>query len=137
MRSRLNRGTLEGRKEADGWVVYLPVEPTVDQPSPTVERPSTDREPTVAPDALLTSKDETITALRDEVAFLRRELETRTDELQRRDVLLREALERIPQLPANVATAPQAAPVVHPTPEPTTAAADASVPWWRFWERWR
>jgi hypothetical protein len=41
-----------------------------------------------------------IASLKDEVAFLRRELETRTDELQRRDVLLREALQRVPQLAA-------------------------------------
>ncbi len=135
VRSRLNRGTLEGRKEEDGWVVYLPVEvpiePTVDQPSPTVERPSTDREPTVATDALLSSKDETITALRDEVAFLRRELETRTDELQRRDVLLREALERIPQLPASLSTTPP------PPPAEVSPETDNPMPWWRFWERWR
>ena len=166
VRSRLNRGTLEGRKEEDGWVVYLPVEPTVDQPSPAVERPSTDREPTVAPDALLTSKDETITALRDEVAFLRRELETRTDELQRRDVLLREALERIPQLPANVAPPSQAAPAAHHAPDDddeddlvltadrplrgpsapigppawrTSERVEAErLPWWRrWWERWQ
>ncbi len=136
VRSRLNRGTLEGRKEADGWVVYLPVEPTVDQPSPTVERPSTDREPTVVPDALLASKDETITGLRDEVAFLRRELETRTDELQRRDVLLREALERIPQLPSTVAAAHHVAREPQHATVNTEPAGAASVPWWRFWERW-
>ncbi len=131
VRSRLNRSTLEGRKEEDGWVAYLPVEPTVDRPSSTVERPSTDREPTVASDALLTSKDETITALRDEVAFLRRELETRTDELQRRDVLLREALERIPQLPASLPTTPA------PTPAEVSPDRHTDTPWWRFWERRR
>ncbi len=136
VRSRLNRGTLEGRKEEDGWVVYLPVEPTVDQPSPTVERPSSDRGPTVAPDALLAGKDETIAGLRDEVAFLRRELETRTDELQRRDVLLREALERIPQLPSTVAAAHHVAREPQHATVNTEPAGAASVPWWRFWERW-
>ncbi len=136
VRSRLNRGTLEGRKEANGWAVYLPAEPTVDQPSPTVERPSTDREPTVAPDALLASKDETIAGLRDEVAFLRRELETRTDELQRRDVLLREALERIPQLPSTVAAAHHVAREPQHATVNTEPAGGAAVPWWKFWERW-
>ncbi len=111
-------------------------DPGHERPSSTVDRPSTDREPTVAPDALLTSKDETITALRDEVAFLRRELETRTDELQRRDVLLREALERIPQLPANVTTPLQASPVVHHRPETTDATLSASRSWWQAWRRW-
>ena len=48
------------------------------------DRPGTDRD-------LIAAKDETIGALRSEVEHLRAELATRTDELQRRDVLLREA----------------------------------------------
>ena len=41
IRSRLNRGTLDGRKDAGGWVVLLPrPAATVDQPSPTGQQPS-------------------------------------------------------------------------------------------------
>jgi len=84
------------------------------------DRPGTDRD-------LIAAKDETIGALRSEVEHLRAELATRTDELQRRDVLLREALGRIPALGAGqdapsspAAAPPPATPPVreHPSPPP-------------------
>jgi hypothetical protein len=119
IRARLHRKTLGGEKINGEWRVYLDRVDSVQ----TTERQDTDRIPTVdrqddqqdatavKQDAdrhtdspsivgqLIASKDETIARLDAEVEFLRRELETRTDELQRRDVLLREALGRIPQLP--------------------------------------
>lgn len=71
--------------------------------------------------------------LREQLAERSRELAA---ERERFDVLHREALARIPALGAGQ-DAPQAAPAVHHAPEPTNAATDTSVPWWRFWERWR
>jgi len=129
VRSRLNRGTLDGRKDAGGWVVLLTrPSATVDQPSPTGQqpaatghRPGTDRD-------LISAKDETIGALRSEVEHLRAELATRTDELQRRDVLLREALGRIPALGAGDDVAPER------DGTSTTPSAPASP--WRRVRRW-
>ncbi len=129
VRKRLHRGTLAGEKIGETWRVFLEAEtveePAQDRPDPSSREPDSDR---TRPDAL-------VEALREEVAFLRRELETRTDELQRRDVLLREALARIPALGAG-----QDAPVAAPKPQhevpPVVPAAGPSVPWWKFWERW-
>jgi hypothetical protein len=64
-----------------------------------------------------------IASLKDEIAFLRRELETRTDELQRRDVLLREALQRVPQLAAGeTARSSDTGPVDSARPGPNSEA---------------
>jgi hypothetical protein len=109
VRMRLKRATLAGEKRDGRWVVYLPTptqqDGTGDHTAP--ERPSqqpteqaTERDPTPDPTPLVAVYESLVASQREEIAFLRRELETRTDELQRRDVLLREALTRFPQLPA-------------------------------------
>ena len=129
VRSRLNRGTLEGRKEPDGWVVYLPLAgPTVAQPSPTVDRPSDDRAPTVA------ALEAMIAGQREEIAFLRDQLDQRSRELaaerERSDVLMREALARIPALAAGEAPSAPPGPPQHA--EPSEPAEDAPSAWRRF-----
>ena len=135
VRSRLNRGTRDGRKDAGGWVVLLPrpsapvdqPSPTGQQPSATGHRPGTDRD-------LIAAKDETIGALRSEVEHLRAQLATRTDELQRRDVLLREALGRIPALGAGQ-DAPSSPAAPPPPAPPRVREPPSRPPWWRFWQR--
>jgi len=140
VRSRLNRGTLDGRKDAGGWVVLLPrpsatgqqPPPTVDQPSPTGHRPSADRDAIAAYEALAETQQA-------EIAFLRKQLARRSRELaaerERFDVLHREALTRIPALGAgrDAPDASPAAPGATETPEPKPST---SAPWWRVWERW-
>jgi len=135
VRSRLNRGTLDGRKDAGGWVVLLPrPSATVDQPSPTGQQPSaTGHRPGTDRD-LIAAKDETIGALRSEVEHLRAELATRTDDLQRRDVLLREALGRIPALGAGQ-DAPSSPAAPPPPAPPRVREPPSRPPWWRFWQR--
>ena len=78
---------------------------------------------------LLASKDAQIAQLAGETAFLRDQLDQRSRELaaerERADILHREALSRIPALPAGDLG-----------PHDATATPAASpTPWWRFWER--
>ena len=89
-RKRLRAGLLRGERRGDRWYVWI-------APTPDDSGPIPDENQTV-PDA----RDRLIDALESEVGFLRQELQTRTDELERRDVLLREALVQVPQLPAGV-----------------------------------
>jgi hypothetical protein len=122
IRARLHRGTLFGVKDSGEWRVYLD-RPEEDRQAPTGERQDTDRidpvgrqdtrQDATAPQqdtdrqtdspgaaAVVAVYEQLVAAQREEIAFLRSELEARTDELQRRDVLLREALGRIPALAA-------------------------------------
>jgi hypothetical protein len=52
------------------------------------------------PDALIAAKDETIGELRDRVEALERQLDARQEEIRRRDILLANLVERVPQLEA-------------------------------------
>jgi excisionase family DNA binding protein len=101
IRKRLSRGQLQGEKVGGTWVVFLPAatsqtihseyfDRTPDRPRPEADRTGPD------------DRDRLIAALENDIQFLRRELDTRNDELERRDVLLREALGRIPALPAGL-----------------------------------
>lgn len=85
-----------------------------------------------APDSLALDY---IASLKSEITFLRTELETRTDELQRRDVLLREALGRIPQLSAGESSGPPAASPAGQGEEMerdrTPNTSQESRSWWR------
>ncbi len=130
VRKRIQRGKLTGQKTDTGWTVVW-TEPDI--------RPDT--VPTAVPD-LAPLVDE----LRDHVAYLRehlaREQEARSEadrrhaaEAERRDVLHREALARIPALGAG-RDAPDASPAAPGAPEPPAPKSVASVPWWRVWERW-
>ena len=119
VRSRLNRGTLDGRKDANGWVVYPPrpsatgqqLSPTVDQPPATGHRPSTDRDAIAAYEALAETQQAEIAFLREQLAQRSRELAA---ERERFDVLHREALGRIPAL--GPGGAPERAPAASPAP---------------------
>ncbi len=133
VRKRLQRGTIAGEKIGDTWRVFLEAEaPPVDRPDVSSPRPESDRTATSGPDPL-------VETLREEVAYLREQLAERSRELaaerERFDVLHREALARIPALGAGQ-DAPSASPQPRHATEATEPAADTSVPWWKFWERW-
>ena len=163
IRARLHRKTLDGEKVNGEWRVYFDSRDA----NRTSTRQDTDRNAAVdrqdsqqdatgtKQDAdrqgdsplilqLVAAKDETIETLRSEIDFLRRELDTRNDELERRDVLLREALGRIPQLPMGDsggirADPPTASPQAHheeiavnrDASTSQSAPVVASVKWWR------
>ena len=129
VRKRIQRGKLTGQKTDTGWTVVW-IEPDI--------RPDTVQ--TAVPD-LAPLVDE----LRDQVAYLRehlaleREARAAADirhaaEIERRDVLMREALARIPALGAgqDASDAAPAAPGGADTVKPGSAAPAS---WWRFWER--
>jgi len=161
VRMRLKRGTLTGMKIEGHWVVYLPAptkQPTPSDPAPTEHVPTPDQTPTEHPIKQTTERDPTPTnpviavyeqlveSQREEIAFLRRELDTRNDELERRDVLLREALGRIPSLPAGDSGGMR----TDPPSDPPQAQGEAIAPdrgsdtlrsetattrrWWAFWK---
>jgi len=92
VRKRLNRGQLHGEKVAGVWVVFLPAETSQSGHGASTNWTADQ----TGPD----DRDRLIAALESDIDFLRRELDTRNDELERRDVLLREALGRIPALSA-------------------------------------
>ncbi len=146
IRRRLHRGTLAGAKTVDGeWRVWLPDGEAGAPPGPPPGQPPGERQDTARtpPAAQEVAPHPAIEALlesqRQEIAYLRDQLDQRSRELaaerERFDVLHREALARIPALGAG-----QDAPVAAPEPQRETETAgatpDASVPWWRFWERW-
>jgi hypothetical protein len=94
VRKRIQRGKLTGHKTDTGWTVEW-IDP--DSGPETVQTTSTEAS------ALIESLQSQVAYLRDQVTA---EREARTEaerrhaaEIERRDVLFREALERIPQMP--------------------------------------
>jgi hypothetical protein len=123
VRKRIARGTIpHDRDEAGRVYVYL-------SPSETVHK--TDQDST-QDDATKTVQDAYIQSLQDQVAFLRRELE-------RKDAILLNLTERIPQLEAP-SEARESSQTVEEEPEkaethPATQGAQDGTqrPWWRRW----
>jgi hypothetical protein len=98
-RKRLHSGSLTGERRGGRWYVHVPNSATVADVEPeTIPDVKPDQTEPI-PDA----RDRLIAALEDDVEFLRRQVEEserrHAVEIERRDVLLREALGRIPQLP--------------------------------------
>src|SRR5215212_8119959 len=122
VRKRIARGTIPHDRDDSGRVyVYL-------SPSETVHKTDQD---TIQDDATKTVQDAYIRSLEDQIAFLRRELE-------RKDGILLNLTERIPQLeapqearqsPERVEEEPERA----AEPRPATGEAQEGVqrPWWR------
>ena len=140
VRKRLHRGTLAGAKVAGEWRVWLPVgrgSDTTDRPDPrpdaTGPGPDADRtgDRTLV-EALIAGKDAEIAYLRDRLEDALRQL---TAERERFDVLMREALARIPALGAGeTATAAPSAPPQPPRrAEDAEPAEDAPGVWRRLW----
>ena len=121
VRKRIARGTIPHDRDDSGRVyVYL-------QPSETVHKTDQD---TIQDDATKTVQDAYIRSLEDQIAFLRRELE-------RKDTILLNLTERIPELeapsdpresPETVEEEPERA-----EPRPVTVESKEPVqrPWWR------
>ncbi len=129
VRKRIQRGKLTGQKTDSGWTVVW-IEPDI--------RPDNVQTPVPESSALVDD-------LRDQVAYLRDQLAIERDaradaerrhaaEIERRDVLLREALGRIPQLPAG--DVPVAAPAPQHEAQPTKTATVTSSSRWTSWRRW-
>ena len=125
VRKRIARRTIQSDRDESGRVyVYL-------SPSETVHKTGQDRR---WDDATKTVQDAYIRSLEDQIAFLRRELE-------RKDGILLNLTERIPQLeaPASEATEARESPqTVEEEPEraeprPATVGSQEGVqrPWWR------
>ena len=124
VRKRIARGTISHDRADSGRVhVYL-------SPSETVHKTDQD---SVQDDATKTVQDAYTRSLEDQIAFLRRELE-------RKDAILLNLTERIPQLeappepresPQTVEEGPD-----RPEPRPTTVESQeegVQRPWWRRW----
>jgi hypothetical protein len=114
VRKRIARGTIPHDRNESGRVyVYL-------MPSETVHKTGKD---TVQDAASKTVQDAYVRSLEDQISFLRRELE-------RKDAILLNLTERIPQLeaPQEPARASEGS-----EPRPTTGGAQegAQRPWWR------
>jgi excisionase family DNA binding protein len=124
VRKRIARGTIPHDRDVAGRVhgvhVYL-------SPSETVHKTDQD---TVQDDAAKTLQDTYIRSLEDQIAFLRRELE-------RKDTILLNLTERIPELeaPQEAAEAAETAEEEPERAEPHSATGGAQEgarrPWWR------
>jgi hypothetical protein len=121
VRKRIARGTIPHDRDESGRVyVYLAA-------SETVHKTGQD---TVQDDATKTVQDAYIRSLEDQIAFLRRELE-------RKDTILLNLTERIPQLeaPQEARESPQTVEEEPERAEPRPATADTQEgvqrPWWR------
>jgi excisionase family DNA binding protein len=121
VRKRISRGTIPHDRDESGRVyVYL-------VPSETVHRTDQDTAPN---DATKTVQDAYVRSLEDQIAFLRQELE-------RKDRILLNLTERIPELeaPPEARESPQTAEEERERAEPRSAAGGAQEgvqrPWWR------
>ena len=122
VRKRIARGTIPHDRDESGRVyVYL-------SPSETVHKTNQD---TIQDDATKTVQDTYIRSLEDQIAFLRRELE-------RKDGILLNLTERIPELeaPSEPRESPETVeeePERAEEPRPTTVESQDPVqrPWWR------
>lgn len=81
IRKRIQRGTLESERQ-DGKVYVWLGEDRTDESY-----------------TLTSAKDETIAELKDRVASLEHQLQLRAEEIQRRDVIISQFAQRIPELP--------------------------------------
>ncbi len=96
MRKRVQRGTIEHEKDQAGRVRIL-----LDSPDNASTIQDQRRDTTGQPEAnFLEAKDETIEELRERVRSLERQLDARQEEIRRRDILLANLVERVPQLEA-------------------------------------
>ncbi len=150
-RKRLHSGSLTGERRGGRWYVHIPKsEVTADIEServPDVKPEDSGRVPDQTepiPDA----RDRLIAALEADVEFLRRQVEEadrrHAAEIERRDVLLREALGRIPQLPSGETRVDR--PTTQPEPQGEAELAETSADalrsemttptrrWWEFWK---
>ncbi len=119
VRKRVQRGTIEHEKDQAGRVRILLDSPD-DASTVQDERPDT----TGQPEAVLEAKDETIEELRERVRSLERQLDARQEEIRRRDILLANLVERVPQLeaPSEARESPVSpGPSDTPTPAPEEA----------------
>lgn len=133
IRARLRRGTIDGEKRGDEWIVFLPAEGH-DGQQDTDTSPTGDDRPAVA----------LVDQLREEVAYLRSELTAAriqaAQERERADILQREALQRIEALTAgsvarqdtrqDATGEPESVDTVPPDAEPLPPATSL---WSRLW----
>jgi len=134
VRKRIQRGKMVGHKTDNGWVVVW-TEPD--------SRP--DIVPTVVQDdsGVVDALRDSLARQQEEIEFLRRQVEEsdrqHAVEIERRDILLRQALGLIPALPVAMSRAePQE---THPTGQGEAIAPDMTLdtsqgdarPWWRRW----
>jgi hypothetical protein len=124
VRTRIKRGRLDSIKEPPdrtGTVfVLLPTDLTGPNTDPAMKGQDQTTDQT-HPQPLLEAKDETIEELRDRVASLERQLDARQEEIRRRDILLANLVERVPQLEAP--SEPRESPA---TSDPTRTPPDTS-----------
>ncbi len=156
LRKRAQRKTIPAYKVDGRWYVVLDEVPDVQDttiPGPVQDRtdsPGQDEpyhaSPVVSPAArsqLEAIRDEWLRPLMDRIGELEREagqLQERVRGVEReRDTFQTErdaALAEVERL-RGTQDAPSAAQKPHHETQPTETAVDTSVPWWRFWERWR
>jgi excisionase family DNA binding protein len=111
VRKRIRRKQLEAFKSEDGrWIVLLARDGTESQTSPGRRPGPVWDEP----------RDELVAALRARIDSLERQLSDRTDEARRRDVVIAQLVQRVPEIPERA------------TPE---ASPTSSRRWWAFWRR--
>jgi hypothetical protein len=132
IRKRIRRGSLDAVKLDGRWYVVLDAARATSAGQSTSHILDTGQD---APESGRTddqdaSRTALVESLQDEVLFLRAELAKRSEEIERRDVIIAQLAERIPRrLEAPTVSEP-------PVPAPVTeqpAERPAPRPWWRFW----
>lgn len=129
IRKRIERGTLEKERGDDGRVyVYVDVPPV--EEGDTGHDAGRDESHPVGYDALISSQER-------QIEFLQRELEHRTEEIRRRDVIISQLTQRIPELePGAPGSAEQERSVAHQetangSPRETETKEPEPQSWWR------
>ncbi len=144
VRGRLHRGTLEGEKVGTEWRVFLPtVEPAADRQA-TQQPPTADQQEAAASRQAATVEQQgpdrtahsPLVELVADLARRNEELAAAAAMWQARAAHLEDRLLALTAGDNTRTDAPAAAPQPQHGAQPVEPTADASVPWWRVWERW-
>jgi hypothetical protein len=129
IRKRIERGTLEKERAEDGRVYVYIDEPPIEERDAGHDTGHDASHP-AGYDALINSQEQ-------QIKFLQKELHDRTEEIRRRDVIISQLTQRIPELES--ASEPtdsrQSARTVQETPvyqeQSNGTQEDRQRPWWR------
>ena len=127
VRQRIYRGKLQGRKIDGRWYVVVPDDKTGGDNSKTAPAELSPQEQDGARhgDGTFDAVRTLFESQQQQITFLQGELTARTEELRRKDIIIADLTQRLPQLPGMTEMPTER------TPERSNGTSER--PWWKFW----